>query len=79
MDNKKISLLKANINQVYLVDEILLRQDEEIVKRLKTLGFVRGARVCVLKRSKFSKAGIVRILGANVCLDYNLLDCVLVK
>jgi len=76
---EQLSLLNAKLNQLYVVEKIESGLQERIEKRLLSLGIFKNSRITLIKRSKFSGAGIVFVMGSKVCLDNKILEKVIVR
>lgn len=73
------NLLTINENQIYTIKRLLPDIPILVRKRLMELGFVEGNKVVLLLKNKLAKAGIVRILGTMLSLDYFILSCIEVE
>ena len=76
---KNLSLLEVENNKECIVDGFSSSLPIEIIKRLNNFGIIKGARISLIKLSRFSKSGIVSALDTCVCLDFGVLEKIWVK
>ena len=70
-----MELLKnVKLNTPFKVVSLSDNLPENVIKRLKELGIVRGSKVWLLKKSNIAKAGIVKVFGSLIALDYFILS-----
>ena len=70
-----MELLKnVKLNNPFKVVSLSNNLPENVIKRLKELGIVRGSKVWLLKKSNIAKAGIVKVFGSLIALDYFILS-----
>ena len=73
------SLLNLKNNTCAKIVSIDDSLPQNVIKRLKELGFVRGNKVKMLYKNNFAKSGIVAIYSGPISIDYKILQSITVE
>ena len=73
------NLTSAKINKFYIIDNISLLSSLKVKRRLLELGFTKGQKIKLLRKSLLGKAFLIEIRGYTLTLKKQIAALVEIK